>query len=196
MKKIHVILVVLTAVAIAVTVLVQSWTNTKYGRLDTRTAIFMKIVAISGANSGDKTLIELRKISDASALKITSPPEPFNNIKDVKIPGPVELIPIRIYTPEQSSHSPIILYIHGGGWAMGNLDTVDSICRQIAKKGSAIVVSVAYRLAPDNPFPAGLDDCYAVLRWTYQNAQSISGDPNRIAVAGTSAGANLAAALA
>jgi len=187
---------VIFVVVLAAGLLVRSWTITDHGKMDTRAAIFVKLVAISGASSGDKPLIELRKISDAGSLKITSSPEPFNNIKDVKIPGPVEQIPIRIYTPEHSSHSPIILYIHGGGWATGNLDTVDSICRLIAKKGSAIVVSVAYRLAPENPFPAGLDDCYAALRWTYQNAQSIGGDPNRIAVAGSSAGANLAAAVA
>ena len=195
MKKIYIILLLVAAVSLSVTVLVQSWTNTKYGRLDTRTAIFVKLVAISGANSGDKPLIELRKISDASALKITAAPEPFNNIKDIKIPGPVKQIPIRIYTPEHSRNSPIILFMHGGGWAIGNLNTIDSICRQMAKKGSVIVVSVDYRLAPENPFPAGLEDCYAALRWTYQNAQSISGDQNRIAVAGASAGANLAAAL-
>ena len=196
MKIVYIILAVVAAVALAVVVLIQSWANTKYGRLDTRAAIFVKLVAISGAGAGDKSLTELRKVSNAGSLKITSVPEPFSNMKNITIPGPVEKIPIRIYTPEQSHNSPIILFFHGGGWATGSIDTVDSICRLIAKKGSAIVVSVEYRLAPENPFPAGLNDCYAALCWTYQNAQSIGGDPRRIAVAGNSAGANLATAVA
>lgn len=196
MKIVCIILVIVAAVALAMVVLIQSWANTKYGRLDTRAAVFRKLVSIIGAGVGDKPLAELRKVSDAGSLKITSVPEPFSNIKNITIPGPVVKIPIRIYTPEQSRHSPIILFFHGGGWAAGSIDTVDSICRLIAKKGSAIVVSVEYRLAPENPFPAGLDDCYAALCWTYDNAQSISGDPSRIAVVGNSSGANLATAVA
>lgn len=116
-------------------------------------------------------------------------------IRNTKIPGPAGKIPVRIYSPNKVHNAPVIVFYHGGGWVAGDLDRVDDICRKMARKSSAILVSVDYRLAPENPFPAGLNDCYAALEWTYENARSINGDPNRIVIAGNSAGGNLAAAV-
>ena len=104
-------------------------------------------------------------------------------------------IPIRRYWAEKSTPSPALLYFHGGGWVMGDLDTHDNVCRALARKTGAVVVSVDYRLAPEHPFPAAFDDAYAALAWVARNAGSINADPDRIFVAGDSAGANLAAAI-
>ncbi len=104
-------------------------------------------------------------------------------------------LPVRIYRPSERSGLPLILFIHGGGWVVGSIETHDNVCRKLSKLSGAIVVSVGYRLAPENRFPAGLEDVYAALEWINQKAGSFGGDPTRLAVAGDSAGANLAAAV-
>ncbi len=91
---------------------------------------------------------------------------------------------------------PVMLYIHGGGFVAGNLDVVDEMCRLFVQQTGYIAVSVDYRLAPENPYPAGLDDCYAALQWTFDNAARFGGDAGRVFVAGDSAGGNLATVCA
>jgi acetyl esterase len=112
--------------------------------------------------------------------------------------GDLTDIPVRIYWPPVAEHSnlPVVVFYHGGGFALGDLDTHDPVARAHAVGAEAIVVSVDYRLAPEHPFPAGLNDCWAALQWVADHAAELGGDPNRIAVAGDSAGANLAAVVA
>ncbi|MBB2917076.1 alpha/beta hydrolase [Cupriavidus alkaliphilus] len=128
-------------------------------------------------------------------------PDPVAEIRTIAIPGeyPVREIPIRIYVPNGSAGVcglPIVVFVHGGGWVSGDLDTHDVLVRAIANGAGALVLSVDYRLSPEHPFPAGLDDTYATLVWAVGNAAEIGGDADRIAVAGDSAGGNLVAALA
>lgn len=104
--------------------------------------------------------------------------------------------PVRLYRPSASGPAPVIIFLHGGGWVAGGLDTHDALSRRLASATGCVVVSVDYRLAPEHPFPAGLDDVAAVLEWTHASIGDWSGDPKRIALAGTSAGGNLAAAAA
>lgn len=108
-----------------------------------------------------------------------------------------ERIPIRIYRASQvTKPSPVVVYFHGGGWVLGNLETHDAVCRRLADFTPCVVVSVDYRLAPENRYPAAFDDCYEVTRYVAGNAGSLQIDPDRIVVAGDSAGGNLAAAVA
>lgn len=104
-------------------------------------------------------------------------------------------IPIRIYRPNREANLPIILNYHGGGWVLGNLQQADPFCRKVAKGVGAIVISVDYRLAPENKFPIPVQDCYDAFLWAHTEAESLRGDPERMAVMGDSAGGNLSAAV-
>ena len=120
--------------------------------------------------------------------------------EDCRIPGPkgAPEVPLRIYRNKSGGAGvrPCLLEIHGGGFLMGSIQMMDAWCQRIAAEIDAVVVSVEYRLAPENPFPAGVEDCYAALAWTAAQAEAIGIDTERIAVAGQSAGGGLAAATA
>lgn len=113
-------------------------------------------------------------------------------IDDLLIPGGDRTLPVRIYKPDSLSPCPILIYLHGGGWVLGGLDQSDSVCRRLAKQGECIVISVDYRLAPENKFPAALEDSLLVLDWVFKNGVKMGGDPSRLGIAGGSAGGTLA----
>lgn len=112
------------------------------------------------------------------------------------IPGPAREIPVRIYLPDRADPAPVIVALHGGGFVVGSLDSNDATCRHLASRSAAIVVSVDYRLAPEHPWPAGADDCLAAARWAFAHGSELGGDPERLVMAGDSAGANLASVCA
>lgn len=115
---------------------------------------------------------------------------------DTSVSGAAGTLPARVYTPEGKGPFPVILYFHGGGWVYADRNVYDAGARGLAKQANAIVVSVDYRLAPEHKFPAAHDDAIAAYRWVIQNAGSLGGDPKRLALAGESAGGNLAVATA
>ena len=119
-------------------------------------------------------------------------PETVATVESRSIPGSASEIPVKIYTPKGQGPFPVILYVHGGGWVIANLDTYDASARALANAANAIVVSTHYRQAPENPYPAAHDDVYWAYRWTLNEAGNYGGDPERIAVAGESVGGTMA----
>jgi len=122
-------------------------------------------------------------------------------VRDIAIDGPGGDLPLRLYRPETADGSdagdlPALVFYHGGGWVLGTLDSADDICRELAARVGCVVASVDYRLAPEHPFPAALEDASAAAEWVRTHARSFGADPEQIGVAGTSAGGNLAAATA
>lgn len=141
---------------------------------------------------------KLRLGFDERAKQLKKFEEPIGSIVNQTLEVP-QKIDVRIYTPVISqavsqTPLPIVLYFHGGGWVVGSLESTDDVCRTIAHRSQCIVVSVAYRLAPENKFPAAVEDGYAVLKWAHEKGGSFGGDPSKIVVAGDSAGGNIAAA--
>ncbi len=122
-------------------------------------------------------------------------PEAVAKVENRAIPGPAGQIPIRIYWPNGTGPFPVLLYIHGGGWVIANLDTYDASARALTNAAGAVVVSTHYRQGPEHKYPAAHDDTFAAYQWTLASAKSLRGDPARVAVAGESAGGNLAAVV-
>jgi len=127
----------------------------------------------------------------------TVAPEAVGDIAHVLMPSlsGADDILARVYTPEGDGPFPVVVYFHGGGWVIANLDKYDASARALTNAAEAIVVSVAYRQAPEFPFPAAVEDAYDAYLWVLENAESINGDAARVAVAGESAGGNLAATV-
>ena len=123
-------------------------------------------------------------------------PETVAKVEDRQIDGPAGKLPIRIYTPKGDGPFPVIVYYHGGGWVIADLDTYDATPRALANIANAVVVSAHYRQGPEHRFPAAHSDAFAAYQWTLAHAGDIRGDAARIAVAGESAGGNLAASVA
>lgn len=117
-------------------------------------------------------------------------------VENRSAPGPGGDVPLRVYRPEGDGPFPMLVWIHGGGMVVGTLETCDAACRRLSLGAQCVVVSVDYRLAPEHPFPAALDDCYAAAGWAAQHAVSLRGDASRLAIGGESAGGNLATAVA
>ena len=128
-----------------------------------------------------------------------TPPEdrlPLHKVEDLTAATPSGDVPIRIYTPAEAETYGLLVYFHGGAFFLGSLDTHDHVARSLAKETGHRVISVGYRLAPESAFPAGLDDCYEVLRWAADNGESLKWDGNNLAIAGDSSGGNFVAAVA
>ncbi|MSP95559.1 MAG: alpha/beta hydrolase [Alphaproteobacteria bacterium] len=130
--------------------------------------------------------------------QIAMPPAvAIGKTENIHAPGTAGELPLRIYTPVAAGGEslPAIVFTHGGGFVVGDLDCYDTLCRNLANDAGARVIAVDYRLAPEHPFPAAVEDCFAALKWIEANAPDLGVDPNRITVAGDSAGGNLAAVM-
>ncbi len=128
-------------------------------------------------------------------VAMLGPPPDVASVADRQVPGPAGEIPVRVYRPAGEGPFGILVFYHGGGWVIGDLETHDRECRAICTGAGCIVVAVDYRLAPEHPFPAAVEDSFAALQWVAANASSLGGDPKRLAVGGDSAGGNLSAVM-
>lgn len=172
--------------------LVYRWTITPYGRLHPVMAIIHRLMTGASAYGffDRDNLAQVR-----STMNLVRPRVPVAQVSDRLIPGSGGEIPIRIYTPDGDGPFPVIVFFHGGGFSIGSITSHENITRSIARATSCVVISVEYRLAPEHPFPAGFDDAYAAVEWVAENSGEFNGDGTRLAVAGDSAGGNLAAAV-
>ena len=158
-------------------------------------AVLDQFASMGGPQFHEMSVAQARELI-LGMVALAGEPESVARIENRTVPGPAGEIPVRIYTPVGTAPFPVLVYFHGGGWVIGNLDTHDGICRSLANRVGCLVVSVDYRLAPEHPFPAAPEDCYAATRWLAEHAGSLGGDKGRIAVGGDSAGGNLAAVVA
>ncbi|CAN5377245.1 alpha/beta hydrolase [soil metagenome] len=184
-----------------------SWVNIMAGApitvdgrtLDTRTQWFLQLLARSGQQPLHLLGVrQARAEFDLFQTVMSGRPAPIGEIVDRTIPGPGGRLRVRIYRPAGSVARllPTILYLHGGGWAIGSLEAYDLPCRFFCARTGCAVVAVDYRLAPEHKFPAGLDDAVAAFRWVAAESEELGIDPGRIVVAGDSAGGTLATVVA
>jgi acetyl esterase len=153
--------------------------------------------------SGETSLVEGRTVEQARAENlegvpvVCGPARPMARVEEMAIPGPAGEIPARLYVALGAPQppQPLLIYYHGGGWVIGDLETHDGLCRFLAEHSGCRVLSVDYRLAPEHPFPAPGEDCFAAFAWAAEHADELGADPARIAVAGDSAGGNMAAVV-
>ncbi len=152
---------------------------------------------------GEYSLVEGRSVEQARAENresipiVGGPPRPVARVDRLRVPGPGGELDARLYVGLGAPRppQPLLVYFHGGGWVIGDLDTHDALCRFLATFGGCRVLSVGYRLSPEHPFPAPVEDAVAAFAWAAENASELGADPARIAVGGDSAGGNLAAAV-
>lgn len=132
---------------------------------------------------------------DIDSIKKHYPPEPVKKIEEIAITGPAGKIRVRLYTPDGKGPFQPVVFYHGGGWSIGSLDSHEGVCTALTNRSGAKVFSIDYRLAPENPFPAAVEDSYAALKYVSANALSLDIDSDKLVVVGDSSGGNLAAVV-
>jgi acetyl esterase len=164
--------------------------------LDPEMQLLLKLQRLEGPAVETIAISKARR-QVVSSAKLVGGNQPIGAITDRSIDGPGGPLPLRFYTPRGlKGPAPALVYFHGGAWIYGDLDSHDAVCRVLAEEAQVRVVSVDYRLAPEAPFPAAWDDCWAAWKWITENAQGLGIDAARIAVGGDSAGGNMAASVA
>lgn len=172
-----------------------------YDGLDSHLRLLLAVRNLEGSSSLiSQDTARSRRQFRAEMASIVGRPTPVGRVKNFSIDGSAGKIPVRHYQPKQGqSHqaesTPLLVFYHGGGFVVGDLDTHDEACRLLCQHGAMQVLSVDYRLAPENPAPAAVEDSIAALKWAKANAASLGADPQKIAVGGDSAGGNLAAVV-
>jgi acetyl esterase len=168
----------------------ESWEG--FPVLDPQAAEFVKMMA--GAPPIETIPISVRREMATNSVSLSGEPKELAAVDDVLLETDAGAVPVRVYRPSLAPGLPVVAFAHGGGWALGNLDTHDRFARDLAAGSDAVIVAIDYRLAPEDPFPAGLDDCAGVVRRLLEDGAGLGVDPARVAVCGESSGGNLLAA--
>lgn len=167
--------------------------------LDPEAKLFLEAVKAAGRpDVSTLTPPEARKLYKETRGAVTPEPPEVSELDNIAAPGPHGPIPLRYYRPagvDKREPIPVLVFYHGGGWVIGDLDTHDVVCRSLANEARCAVVSVDYRMGPEDKFPAAVDDAYAAAHWVAGEAKSLRIDPDKLAVGGDSAGGNLAAVV-
>ena len=166
--------------------------------LDPDVLLVLEMIRMAGRPPFEQlTPNEAREAYMKSRAVLQPDPEPVAEVRNLSAPGPLGDIPLRLYRPAGvGERAPALVYYHGGGWLLGGLDSHDVVCRRFANAAGCVVVSVDYRMAPEHPFPAAVDDCAEATRFVIARAAALGIDPARVAAGGDSAGGNLAAVMA
>lgn len=181
---------------IAALLVVNSWRATPYGKLSYITALMVRVN--NSENPEPKFLAppQQRILVEKNTKRVAGPSAAVQEVRDISIPLEGRHVKARIYKDDDRADLPVLVYFHGGGWVVCSVDGYDYLARLLCRETGALVISVDYRLAPENPFPAGVEDCYGCALWVSRNARSLGGDPGKLMVCGDSAGGNLAAVVA
>lgn len=165
--------------------------------LDESTRAVLELLNADGAvRMHEGTPEAAREMIETMVHLIDEPGPEVDSVEDTAVPGPAGNVPVRVYRPEGSGRTPgLLVFFHGGGFVIGSPNTHDTQCRYLCKHAGVVVVSVDYRLAPEHPHPAAIEDCYAALLWTAGNGELLGADTSRLAVGGDSAGGNLSAVI-
>ncbi len=159
--------------------------------LDAASAQVLEMIEQLGLPPFEEQTPEAARAMFAAMREVSAGGPEVASVEDREIAG----VAVRIYRPSTATGVPVLVYLHGGGWVIGNLDSHDGVARELASQTGIVVVSVDYRLAPEHKFPAAVDDAVAVTRWVLDHAAEVGGDPTRVAIGGDSAGGNLSAVV-
>src|SRR6478735_7885239 len=164
--------------------------------LDPQVEALLAQMQEAGAKPFEELSVPEARLAARSFADLQGEPEPVARIDHIFIPGPTADLPARIYTPEGEGPHPGLVYFHGSGWVVLNIEVCDTTMRALANSTGCVIVAVNYQKAPEHPFPVAFDDCWATLEWTVEHADELDVDSTRIGLVGDSAGGNLAAAIA
>lgn len=157
---------------------------------------YLEASAAAGLPQVWEAPLDVVRANTQGRIATSGPVEPVREVINRFIPGPTADLPIRIYRPTDNPTAPAMVYFHGGGWVLNFLDIYDASLSRLANQSGATIISVNYQKAPEHPFPIPFDDCFATLKWVIKNSDALAINPEKIGVAGDSAGANLASAVA
>jgi acetyl esterase len=175
--------------------LLQFWWVVVRDELDPQVEMMLDLLNDYDISLSGDDISEARQQLETMVGLAGDDPVPVGDVSDITIESEDREIPARAYVPEGEGPFPVVTFFHGGGYVLGSIDIYDNLCRLLATQSECLVVSVDYRLAPEHPWPAALEDCYNATLWLSRNAERFSGDSTRLAVAGDSAGGNLSATV-
>ena len=164
--------------------------------LDTETQLLLRLQELANEPGAETLPFAQARAALVHHARLAGGKQPIGETRDLEVPGAAGPVPARLYVPRSGVTGPLLMFIHGGGMMYGDLESHDAVCRFLAERADVRVLAIDYRLAPEHPFPAAVEDCWAAYQWLAEHAEELGGDPDRLAVGGDSAGGYLSATTA